>query len=56
VIIEKQHHRNRVVKGWAFMNLDEATITAIEKFLATGNTDDLPERFQRRDYSIYLGK
>lgn len=54
MIIEKEHHRARVVKGWAFMNLDQETKDQIEKFLSTGNTDDLPESFKRKDYSIYL--
>lgn len=56
MIIEKEHHRARVVKGWAFMNLDEDTINKIRKFLETGNTEDLPVKFQRADYSIYLGR
>ena len=54
MIIKKQHHRARVVKGWAFMDLDEQTNEAIRKFLGSGNTDDLPERFKHKDYSIYL--
>ena len=56
MIIQKQHHRARVVKGWAFMDLDDKTIKAIKLFLDTGNTDFLPEQFKRKDYSIYLEK
>lgn len=53
MIIEKEHHRARVVKGWAFMNLDEETIIKIRQFLDSGDTDKLPKEFQRLDYSIY---
>lgn len=54
MLIKKQHHRARVVKGWAFTNLTEEEKIAVIKFMDTGNTDDLPERYKREDYSIYL--
>lgn len=53
MIIEQPHHRARVVKGWAFMDLDAETVAAIRRFLESGNTDDLPASWQRPDYSIY---
>lgn len=56
MIIEKQHHRARVVKGWAFMSLDKETVKKIRRFLDTGNTDYLPYQFTKADYSIYLTK
>lgn len=56
MIIEKPHHRNRIVKGWAFMKLTVDEITSIEKFLSSGDTDNLPDSFKRKDYSIYLVK
>lgn len=45
--------RARVVKGWAFMNLSDEDNAKVRKFLATGNTEELPEEFKRKDYSIY---
>lgn len=56
MIIEQEHHRARVVKGWAFMNLPEEDVWMIKTFLTTGDTDDLPSSFQRDDYSIYTGR
>jgi hypothetical protein len=53
-VIEKRHHRARVVKGWAFMDLPDLEAEAVRRFLDTGDTADLPERFRRPDYSIYL--
>lgn len=38
------------------MDLDDETIKAIRIFLDTGNTDDLPEKFQKPDYSILSDK
>lgn len=35
------------------MDLDEETIKSIRLFLKTGDTDKLPEKFKREDYSIY---
>lgn len=54
MIIQRGHHRARIVKGWAFRNHSYEVNKAILKFLETGNTDDLPEEYKRKDYSIYL--
>lgn len=53
MIIKKPHHRARVVKGWAFMDLTESEVNGIRRFLDTGNTGHLPTRFRKKDYSIY---
>lgn len=54
MIIQRGHHRARIVKGWVFRNHSYEVNKAILKFLETGNTDDLPEEYKRKDYSIYL--
>lgn len=57
MIIEEQHKRARVVKGWAFMDLDESTTIAVKKFLESGDTDDLAgTRFHRtpEELELYL--
>lgn len=52
-VVEKEHHRARVVKGWAFMALSDAEVAAVRAFLADGNTAHLPPRWQGLDYPLY---
>lgn len=56
MIIEKQHERLRVVKGFAFRAHDPEVLAAVKVFLENGDTDALPAPYRRADgdYSIYL--
>lgn len=44
--VEKKTHRRRIVKGWAFMDLDDKDRKSILDFLATGAVAVLPDSFK----------
>jgi hypothetical protein len=41
MIIEQKHWRARIIKGWAFMDLDDETLTKCRNFMDDGNLDHL---------------
>jgi hypothetical protein len=46
-------HRNRVVHGWAFRDHTDEEIVGIRKYLETGDTSELPERYKNQ---LFLDK
>lgn len=52
-VIEDEIVRARIVKGWAFMDLSDRDARRIRRFLASGDTAELPPKFRRNNYAIY---